>query len=206
VEYSFYLPNKDGTEYQGRLNNNSLIIIGANGSGKSHLGAWIENRDINQTHRISAQRLLTFGDYIQQKGYEQSTNLLIYGKDKPEQNHNGRWTWDGTKYNYTSSLLNDYEYVLSALLAKRSLQYEKYIKECKELEQQGKSHNNVPEMITDKLIRIWKNIFPHRDISISDGKVTAIIRKDGEEIEYKGRDMSDGESSSLSYCTSVICS
>lgn len=193
MEYTFYLPNKDGTEYQGTLNNNSLIIIGANGAGKSHLGAWIENRNVSHTHRIGAQRSLNFGDYIQQKSYEQSTNLLLYGKDKPEHNHNGRWSWDGTKYNYTASLLNDYEYVLSALLAKKSLQHEKYVMECKELEQQGKPHNSVPEMITDKLIRIWNNVFPHRDIRISDGKVTAIFKKDGQETEYKGRDMSDGE-------------
>jgi hypothetical protein len=47
-------------------------------------------------------------------------------------------------------------------------------------------HNSVPEMITDKLIRIWNNVFPHRDISISAGKITAILKKNGEDIEYKG--------------------
>lgn len=59
------------------LQNNSLIIIGANGSGKSKLGAWIEIHHSEQVHRICAQRSLVFGDYIVQKSYEQSTNLLM---------------------------------------------------------------------------------------------------------------------------------
>jgi len=191
--YTYMLPNRDGTIYRGTTENNSIIIIGANGAGKSQLGAWIEKNNVTNTHRIGAQRALIFGDYIQQKSYEQSTNLLLYGKDKPEQTHNGRWNWDGSKYNYTSSMLNDYEHVLSALVAKKSLQQESYINECKELEKQGKAHNDVPEMITDKLSRIWKSVFPHRDICIEDGKVTVNFLKHGQNITYKGRDMSDGE-------------
>lgn len=191
--YKYYLPNKDGTIFVGSTANNSLVIIGANGAGKSQLGAWMEKNRPSETHRIGAQRSLKFGEYIQQKSYEQSTNLLLCGNDTPEQNHNGRWEWDGRKYNYTSSLLNDYEYVLSALLAKKSLENEQYIKECKEFDIKGKMHNIVPEMITDKLQRIWRNVFPHRDIDISDGKVSVSFEKNGQVIKYEGRDMSDGE-------------
>ena len=38
---------------------NSLIIIGANGSGKSKLGAWIEDQNLGKVHRIGAQRNYT---------------------------------------------------------------------------------------------------------------------------------------------------
>lgn len=191
--YTYILPNSDGTVYNGTTENNSIIIIGVNGSGKSRLGAWIEKNNVTNTHRISAQRSLTFGDYIQQKSYEQSTNLLLYGKDTPDQSHNSRWQWDGNKYNYTSSMLNDYEYALSALVAKKTLQQESYIRECRELEKQGKAHNDVPEMITDKLKRIWASVFPHKDVDIEDGKVIVSFQKDGQIIKYKCRDMSDGE-------------
>ena len=34
---------------------NSVVIIGANGSGKSKLGAWIEKQDRVTVHRIGAQ-------------------------------------------------------------------------------------------------------------------------------------------------------
>lgn len=41
----------------------NFVIVGANGSGKSHLGAWIEtnNKDVL---RISAQRALSVPDVI----------------------------------------------------------------------------------------------------------------------------------------------
>ena len=38
------------------------------------------------------------------------------------------------KYNYTSSLLNDYENVLSALVALQINQQEQFIKDCKQRE------------------------------------------------------------------------
>lgn len=191
--HTFNLPNANGTIYNGTVDSNSIIIIGANGAGKSHLGAWIEKNNVTHVHRIGAQRSLIFGEYIQQKSYEQSTNLLFCGENTYKQNHDKRWGWDGSKYNYTSSMLNDYEHVLSALIAKKTLQQEKYIKECKEREKEGLPHNDVPEMITDKLKRIWKSVFPHRELEIADGKVIARLQNKEQIKEYVGRDMSDGE-------------
>lgn len=182
----------DGQEVT--LNNNSLIIIGANGSGKSQLGAWIEKHD-ERVHRIGAQRSLVFGKYIDQKSYEQSVCQLLYGRDKPTPIDNKtKWPWDGESYNY-AGMLDDYKYALSAFWAKYSLECEKYINECREFDRLGKKHNNVPEMVTDKLTKIWKSIFPHRDIQIKDAKVTAIlnIKEPPEKKEYAGKDMSDGE-------------
>ncbi len=191
--YNYYLPNKDGTVFEGSTETNAIVIIGANGSGKTKLGAWIEQRDNNQTYRISAQRSLVFKEFIQQRSYEQSTNLLLFGNETKRINHDFRWGHDGFKHNYTSSLLNDYEYVLSALLAKKNLQSEKYISECRGLEKKGKEHNPVPEMVTDKLFRIWDTIFPHRQIDLSDGKVSAVYKEENKVIKYNGREMSDGE-------------
>lgn len=51
----------------------------------------------------------------------------------------------------------------------------------------------VPEMVMDKLTRIWGSVFPHRDIDFTDGKVSASFTHGGTPIKYKGKDMSDGE-------------
>ena len=68
-----------------------------------------------------------------------SLRICCYlGKDTPANSQGSRWNWDGSKYNFTASMLNDYEHALSALAAKKVLQQESYIKECKELENQGK--------------------------------------------------------------------
>lgn len=52
----YKLPNEQGQPKEYELENNSIIIIGANGSGKSKLGAWMEQQDMQNTHRVGAQR------------------------------------------------------------------------------------------------------------------------------------------------------
>lgn len=121
-KFEYKLPPKNGsTEISTHAtSNNSLIIIGANGSGKSKLGAWIEQQDLEETHRVGAQRSLIFGEYIQLKSYEQAENLLQYGVESVEgqnshqKNKRARWNYGKT----TTTLLNDYEFVLSALVAR----------------------------------------------------------------------------------------
>lgn len=205
MDYKCYLPNEANQPVGYTTQNNSVIIIGANGSGKSKLGEWMEKRDETSTHRIGAQRSLVFGHYIQQKSYEQATNLLLYGKETQQPNHMQRWGHDGEKWNYTATLLNDYENVLSALSALKIKEQEIYLAECKEREIAGQIHNNVPPMVTDVLQRIWKSIFPQRDIKLDDAKVTAVYSKDGIAKEYKGRDMSDGERVALYLIAQALC-
>ena len=204
-EYTYILPESDNSCKEHKTKCHSLIIIGANGSGKSHLGAWIEKNDENRTHRIGAQRSLLFGNYINQKSYELAKNLILYGNENPISGHDERWTWDGEKYNYTSAMLNDYENILSALLALKNTEQENYIEDCKQREKNGCAHNRVPEMVTDKLHRIWKMIFPHRDIFIEDGKVLAGLNKGEETLKYKGLEMSDGERVALYLVAQVLC-
>ncbi len=117
MEYKYYLPDGNNQAQEYVTKNNSLIIIGGNGTGKSKLGEWMEKQNVSATHRIGAQRSLVFGHYIQQRSYEQAINLLMYGQQTKQPNHDQRWEYDGERHNYTSSLLNDYENVLSALIA-----------------------------------------------------------------------------------------
>lgn len=205
MEYKYYLPNETNQEQEYVTQSNSLIIIGGNGSGKSKLGEWMEKNAVTNTHRIGAQRSLVFGRYVQQRNYEQATNLLLYGNETKQTDHDQRWGFDGEKYNYTSTLLNDYENVLSALLALKVKEHEQYISECRKREEAGQAHDNVPPMVTDVLQRIWKSVFPQRDIKFDDAKVTAIYLKDDIVKEYKGRDMSDGERVALYLIAQALC-
>lgn len=205
MEYKYYLPNEINKPVEYTTQNNSVIIIGANGSGKTRLGEWMEKRDETTTHRIGAQRSLVFGHFINQKSYEQATNLLQYGAETEQPSHMQRWGYDGEKYNYTATLLNDYENVLSALSALKINETVIYLAECKEREITGQAHNNVPLMVTDVLQRIWNAVFPQRGIKLDDAKVTSMYSKDGEVKEYKGRDMSDGERVALYLIAQALC-
>lgn len=44
MSFKYYLSNEQGNKDECETASNSVIIIGANGSGKSKLGAWIERQ------------------------------------------------------------------------------------------------------------------------------------------------------------------
>ena len=201
--YKYILPDQNNNPDETETNYQSMIIIGANGSGKSRLGVWIELNSLDKTHRISAQRSLIFNKYIELKSYKQSQNLLTFGAETPRESHDLRWNtgWNGGELDYTTSMLNDYEYVLSTLIAIQTKQQDKFIKDCKQKESQGEKHDEVPEMILDKLKRIWNTIFSHRTIDIKDGKVIATLK----DFEYEGRAMSDGERVTLYLIAQCLC-
>ena len=76
--FKFALPDGNNNPVVQEIDSNALIIIGANGSGKSKLGAWIEENDMENVHRIGAQRNLNFNEYIPLKSYEQAKNIVLF--------------------------------------------------------------------------------------------------------------------------------
>ena len=76
--FKYALPDENNNPVSQEIDSNSLIIIGANGSGKSKLGAWIEENDTENVHRIGAQRNLNFNEYIPLKSYEKAKNSVLF--------------------------------------------------------------------------------------------------------------------------------
>ncbi len=163
----------------------SFVIIGANGSGKSHLGAWIETKD-NRALRISAQRALSVPDFVNVRNEKMALNHILYGNDK-EANKGYKWNWGNEA---TTKLVNDYNSVLEAIFARTSNEKDKYFKECRICEGQGKLKPKTPQIIVDKIIEIWNTVFPHRDIIIEDNTIKAKTPKND---CYLAKQMSDGE-------------
>lgn len=79
MAFIYFLPDENGNKTEHRTTSNAVIIIGANGSGKSKLGAWIEQNDFENVHRIGAQRNLNFNENIPLKSYSQAEDLVFYG-------------------------------------------------------------------------------------------------------------------------------
>jgi ABC-type cobalamin/Fe3+-siderophores transport system ATPase subunit len=201
--FTYKLPDHEGKALPHETENNSLIIIGANGSGKSKLGAWIERQDMEKIHRVGAQRSLNFEEYIQLKSFEQAENLLFYGTSTKEASKRQRWD---NGYRMTTQLLNDYENVLAALIAMKNNQNDAFIKDCKEREINGQQHSDAPETVIDTLKKMWKNVFSQRDIDFDDAKVTAKLSRQGAlPISYKGNEMSDGERVGLYLIAQCLC-
>jgi len=73
--YKYWLPDETGRKTEYETESNAVIIIGANGTGKSKLGAWIERQSFIAVHRVGAQRNLNFNEHIQLKSYSEAENL-----------------------------------------------------------------------------------------------------------------------------------
>ena len=101
-----YLPTPDGTGNKVEIKHNgSVVIVGANGSGKSRLGAWIESNADSDVivHRISAQRALDLPEYAIVKSLEQSLNDLLWGNEDPRYARNQyKWShrWGAFPFQY----------------------------------------------------------------------------------------------------------
>lgn len=184
-----FLPDPDGSGRKFEVEHNgSVVIVGANGAGKSRLGTWIEkNTDSDVVHRISAQRALDIPEYANVKSLEQSLNDLLWGNENPIfANKDYKWghKWGGHPETF---MQQDYGKVLSTLFATSAERDRKHSEETRKLEK----YIPVEDSPIDILIELWDEILPHRQIILVDGKVKVVDRNSGS--EYHGKEMSDGE-------------
>ncbi|ENY3129445.1 DUF4435 domain-containing protein [Vibrio cholerae] len=185
-----FLPSQDGSGQKVEVvHNGSLVIVGANGAGKSRLGAWIEkNTDANiVVHRISAQRALDVPEYATVKSLEQSLNDLLWGNENPQYANNS-YKWSCKWGNRPETFMQqDYEKVLSTLFATTAERDRKHSEETR-LKQEYIPVEDAP---IDVLTKLWDEILPHREIVLRDGKVKVVDKHNV--TEYHGKEMSDGE-------------
>ena len=202
--YKYKLPTINGESKEHTTNNNSIIIIGANGSGKSKLGAWIEGKDLLDVHRIGAQRNLNFQENIPLSNYDYAKNKIFFGTDNEYdiQNKDKRSRWDYGKA-YTTKLLNDFDIVLAALIALYNNETSNYFNDCKIAEKNSYTKPNIPFTVLDKLINIWNSIFPQRTLIVEDSKFFAYERNKPTE-KYSANQMSDGERAVLYLASQVL--
>ena len=80
MTFTYYLPDANNAPEPHETEKNAIIIIGANGSGKSHLGAWMEMHDKeDRIHRIGGQRNLSFNAKIHLKATQKRQISLYMG-------------------------------------------------------------------------------------------------------------------------------
>ena len=200
VKPDIILPNRTGqVDIETIHNEYNIVIIGANGSGKTRLGAWIENRMQKNiaVHRISAQRTLNIPDYAHVRNLEQAEKLLFYGladqHGNVDQKKGNRWG-----NNPATHLLHDFDELLSTLFARNSKRDREHTKASKE----RKVYVPVEDAPIDVIMELWKDIMPHREVSFEDGKV---IGRNAGLAEYHGKEMSDGERVTLYLIGQCLC-
>jgi len=190
LEYVYWLPDEQGGKRDYFTTDNVVIIIGANGSGKSKLGAWMEQQSFDKVHRIGAQRNLNFNENISLKSYSQAENLVFYGSSDGNTSKGQRWNWGKS---YTTQMINDFEDVLAALIALKNNENDNYVKDCKEAEVKNEIKPEVPVTVIDSLKKIWDDVFPQRRLELEDSKFFAVFADQNGEHKYSATQMSDGE-------------
>ena len=163
----------------------NFVIVGANGSGKSHLGAFIERLHPNEVLRISAQRALNVPDRVNISDYGSSWNQLQYGTTN---GHNKAYKW-GNDADYTIRLIDDYNTTLSAVFSYQNDEEHHFYNDSKNKVNNNQVVNAVPDRITDRMTAIWNEVFPQRQIEFETAKVTASYGGS----KYQAKFMSDGE-------------
>ena len=200
MAFEYWLPDNQGNRQNCTTDTNAVIIIGANGSGKSKLGAWIEQQDFEKVHRIGAQRNLNFNENIALKNYSQAEAIVFYG-DSNNRDKQQRWNWGA----YTTTMMNDFEDVLAALIALKNNENDTFIAKCKCAEEKNQLKPQVPITVIDKLQFIWNEVFPQRKLRLDDSKFFAVVGEDENEKVYSANQMSDGERSVLYLAAQVLC-
>ncbi|AZI32784.1 DUF4435 domain-containing protein [Kaistella carnis] len=174
-----------------------LVIVGANGAGKTRFGSDIEKRYLGQTHRISAQKSLSFPTEVSPKSKVRAENEFLYGYYQENQNQQQQvnnknyYRWQN---NFNTFLLNDYEKLLVLL---HTEEYEESL-DFKE----GRIEKPITKL--DRVQSIWESVLPHRKLHKSAGVIQAY--PSGQEAsKYNASEMSDGERVIFYLAGEVIC-
>jgi AAA domain, putative AbiEii toxin, Type IV TA system/Protein of unknown function (DUF4435) len=177
----------------------SIVIVGANGAGKSRLGAWLELNGPQKhlVHRIAAQRSLVFPDSSSPVGLRSALDTFHFAPRPPNWDDE---TYEGNKAslrvnarygslnNAETAPLNDFDKLLTLLFS------ENYNNLLTHEETQRKSALLVPipESLIRKVQALWESVLPNRKLQIRSGEVRAMPTTNTAK-DYPARAMSDGE-------------
>jgi ABC-type dipeptide/oligopeptide/nickel transport system ATPase component len=161
-----------------------IVVIGANGSGKTRFGTDIETRYNNQTHRISAQKSLTMPKNVSPTSKESAEKDFLYGYATGGLGHKIGQRWGS---NPNTHLLNDFQKLMVLL---HTEEYEESIK-FKEAYIPGQG---IEKPITklDRIQAIWESVLPHRKLIKKAGTVET-YPIENPQGNYNASEMSDGE-------------
>lgn len=173
----------------GVASNGIIVVVGGNGTGKTRLGSWIEFRPANVelTHRVAAQKSLTFPSSIGPISVDKAKAELLSGYEAAHQNFQGLKKGHRWADKPHTALLNDFERLVIYLFSEEAESNAQY-----KLEQKASEIRVEPPLSRlDRLKAIWERTLPKRELIIGGAKIETRTKAGG--ATYKAEEMSDGE-------------
>jgi ABC-type branched-subunit amino acid transport system ATPase component len=177
---------------------NQMVVIGANGAGKTRFGSKIEEKYLQQTHRISAQKSLSLpkeSSPTSKSRAEIEFYSGAYVESWTKEQHIAKkkdYRWQN---NYNTTLLYDYEKLMVLL----------HTEEYEESLSFKEGRIAKPTTKLDKVQNIWESVLPHRKLIKKAGVIEAYPVDKTDNI-YNASELSDGERVIFYLIGEVICS
>ena len=172
-----------------------IVVIGANGTGKTRFSAKIEelndpafkNNQLSKSHihRLSAQKSLAIDQKIAIFDHDSSEKNLFLGNTE----YYAYKEAFRFQNNPVTGLLNDFQYVLSLFFSEAQKEIETEHKAIMKCQEEKKPIGKLKETVIDRAEKIWNALLPHRTIDLSGNGVHVTYK----ENTYHGKEMSDGE-------------
>lgn len=191
----------------------SMVIIGANGAGKTRIGTWLEvtGPSKKRSHRIPAQRSLIFPRSASPIGMQSAQDQFSYG-ERPS-----NWSedeWENNRHNrrlnvrygnvdpnsIATAPLSDFDKLMVLLFSEN---YTSLIEFDSENEATDKKVAS-PQSKIKKVKRVWESVLLHRKLEYKSGEVTARPLYEGS-APYLASGMSDGERVAFYLIAQCLC-
>lgn len=185
MPFDFSIPSPEGQISICVEAGSSVVIVGANGGGKTRLAVHIENTLKQTAHRISAHRALKLNPTVAKISEKAAlTGLRLgYPEESARLDHKLGQRWSN---NMAVSLLNDFDFLIQVLFADQA-------NTALATHQKVRSGDFSPATATkfEYLYDIWKRLLPHRELHFSGDDIQVSVPTS--DTKYKASDMSDGE-------------
>jgi hypothetical protein len=168
------------------LNDRVLVVIGANGSGKTRFGAWLDSQDAVRHHRVSAHRSLSFPERVQPMDVKEAGARLFQGNTNEGNigHHKQHHRWQN---NPVIALLNDFEPLVTYMVSESFAVSDLYRVAMKAKTE----YTTPPTTVLDMVKLVWETVLPTRELVITGSRIEARNRRD--QKAYHAKELSDGE-------------
>ena len=189
---------KDRIKYLKILGKKNLVLLGANGSGKSAFSAYMKNSLSDNIVVIPAQKFLYYDKENKKTPFMNKEEFLGIQK----MNYNEKGIFDDQNNNGYFYRFENLTTIFGSLISLTLNEYIEVLNNKEKINSCEEQNNIVENTNYKKFIKLWRVIYP--EISWEEDTNNRIIMPSKHGKLYNINDMSDGEKVVILYILSVL--